>query len=77
MKNQSIKDKLNENLLHNVYSNPDIQYKLHEVLMEKAIKPQQQELFSISKRALIEALKGQEVIKKGNQEAAKGILENK
>ena len=45
--------------------------------MEKAIKPQQKELFSISKRALIEALKGQEVIKKGNQEAAKGILENK
>ncbi len=44
LRNQAIKDKLNEALLTNVYTNADVQYKLHEILMRKAIIPQQSNL---------------------------------
>lgn len=56
-----IKNKLNEALLENVYTNPEIQYKLSQVLVDEAINPQLNDLFILSKRGIIEALQSQDV----------------
>lgn len=63
--NQGIKDKLCETLLQNVYTNPDIQYTLHQLLLVKAIHPQEEQLFNISKNGLIYLLNSQLVKEKG------------
>lgn len=56
LRNQDLKSKLNEALVENVYTSPDIQYKLTQVLINEAIKPQQEDLFLLSKKGIIEAL---------------------
>jgi hypothetical protein len=61
LRSEEIKDTLNKNLLENVYKNKDIQYSLHEVLDWKAIRPQQSNLFQLSKEAIIKALNDSEV----------------
>lgn len=57
LRSQPIKDKLNEALLHNVYTNPDLQYTLHQLLTANAIRPQQLPLQRLSTQALLALLR--------------------
>lgn len=76
MRNEEIKRKLNQVLLENVYTNEDIQFNLHEVLINNAIRPQEKDLFELSKKGIILALEGEEIRKAGIDAAVKALADN-
>ena len=76
LKNNQLKDKLNSTLLKNVYTNPDIQYNLHQVLENKAIKDHKDDLFLLSKKRIIEALENRTIRNQLSKMAAKALLDN-
>jgi hypothetical protein len=64
-------------LLSNVYTNPGVQYNLHELLTNKVIRPLEGDLFQLAKRGVVEALESQELRQAGAEAAAKAITSNR
>jgi hypothetical protein len=76
LRREEVKKALNATLLQNVYTNPEIQYSLHEVLDWKAIRPQMDSLFRLSKEALLAALRDPKTLHSLSMATAQAVTVN-